>query len=60
MEKRFKIHIQTSIDTYVPQMAINEALGQRRKNKKKRIKAISEKDSTSVDSSEDIYLQNEI
>lgn len=59
-EKRHKIDIQGVLGAYIRRMAVNEALGYLRKNKKYRIEEVADYHSPLTISGEDTYLDNEL
>lgn len=59
-EKRHKIEIQGVLEAYIRRMAVNEALGHIRKNKKYSFEEITESHSESAISSEDLFLDKEL
>ena len=59
-EKRHKIDIQGAIGAYIRRMAVNEALGYLRKNKKYKIEEVADYHSPLTISGEDTYLDKEL
>ncbi|WMX16755.1 RNA polymerase sigma-70 factor [Aureispira sp. CCB-E] len=59
-EKRDRIDIQGALGAYIRRMAVNEALGYLRKNKKYTIEEVADYHSPLTISGEDTYLDNEL
>ena len=59
-EKRHQINIKGALGAYIRRMAVNEALGYIRKNKKYHIEEIGEQHSPISTSGEDLYMDNEL
>lgn len=59
-EKRHKIDIKGALGAYIRRMAVNEALGHLRKNKKYQIEEVADYHSPLTTSGEDTYLDKEL
>lgn len=59
-EKRQKIEVQGVLEAYIRRMAVNEALGYIRKNKKISFEEITESHTEPTNNSEDLFLDNEL